>query len=44
MMDEQKVIPIVLQRYAGTHCPDSCYECKYHGKCQDEAEMDDEVE
>ena len=38
-MNEEQVIPVVLERYAGTHCPDSCYQCEYHNKCLDEAEM-----
>ena len=29
-----------LKRYAGPHCPDSCGDCKYSGRCLDEAEME----
>jgi hypothetical protein len=40
-MNEEKVIPIVLERYAGPHCTDSCDQCEYHNKCLDEAEMEE---
>lgn len=32
---------LTKQSYAGTHCTDSCSECKYSGKCFDEESLDE---